>query len=171
MADTQWLCSIQRGRWIQHVAFTVMAGGAARRGAIDRQEAYSAADQSRRPIYSRYAFMSRRAITSCTVVQCTTKARPPAAFYGHSLTYPDSLGVATQYPGPPRASTGPGADHFSGPLHILSPFPSLPFSFPSLPPSPPFPSLPFHPPPLPHPLPSISFPPIPSLRSRPLKSS
>jgi len=97
VADTQWLCSIQRGRWIQHVAFTVMAGGAARRGAIDRQEAYSAADQSRRPIYSRYAFMSRRAITSCTVVQCTTKARPPAAFYGHSLTYPDSLGVATQY--------------------------------------------------------------------------
>jgi len=66
-------------------------------------------------------------------------------------------------PGPPRASTGPGADHFPGPST------SSPFSppLPSHPPSPFFPSLPSHSPPLPHPLLSFSFPPLPSLRSRP----
>jgi len=76
------------------------------------------------------------------------------------------------FAGPPRASVGPGADHFPAPSTSppLSPSPSPP---PTLPPSPPllfFPRLPSL---LPSPLPlsSFSFPPLPSLRSRAFKSS
>ena len=70
---------------------------------------------------------------------------------------------------PAETQHGPWGRPLSGPLHILSPFPSPPFPFPSLPPCPLFPSLPSHPPPLPHPLPSFSFPPLPFLRSRPFR--
>ena len=90
----------------------------------------------------------------------------------------------TMSAGPPRASAGPGADHFPGPstsLLLSPPFPSHPFPFPPPPhpllppfslPSRPFPSLPSYP--IPSPLfpslvpipsasPSFLFPSLPSL--------